>query len=81
MNTVTTNVPGRSTPYLLGHRMPSCSSTPSGPDDAVSIGILGYDGRLTIGVTSDYDAVPDVDVLCTAIERSLDDLVGTTTTA
>ena len=41
----------------------------------ISIGILSYDGHLTIGVTGDYDAVPDIDVLCEAIERALAELV------
>ena len=34
----------------------------------ISIGIMSYDGHVAIGVTGDYDAVPDLDVLCTAIE-------------
>jgi hypothetical protein len=43
----------------------------------ISIGIFSYDGHLTIGVTGDYDAVPDIDVLCGAIERALAELVDT----
>ena len=43
----------------------------------ISIGIMSYDGHLAIGVTGDYDAVPDLDVLCTAIQASLAELVGT----
>jgi hypothetical protein len=42
----------------------------------ISIGIMSYDGNVAIGVTGDYDAVPDLDVLCTAIEDSLSELVG-----
>jgi len=82
VNTVTTNIPGPQHPlYLLGHRMLELFPyIPVAQAVRISIGILSYDGHLTIGVTGDYDAVPDIDVLCTAIERSLDDLVGTATT-
>jgi hypothetical protein len=31
-------------------------------------------------VTGDYDSVPDIDVLCRGIERSLDELVGVAAT-
>ncbi len=82
VNTVTTNIPGPQHPlYLLGHRMLELFPyIPVAQTVRISIGILSYDGHLTIGVTGDYDAVPDIDVLCTAIERSLDELVGTATT-
>jgi diacylglycerol O-acyltransferase / wax synthase len=82
VNTVTTNIPGPQHPlYLLGHRMLELFPyIPVAQTVRISVGILSYDGHLTIGVTGDYDAVPDIDVLCTAIERSLDELVGTATT-
>jgi diacylglycerol O-acyltransferase / wax synthase len=83
VNTVTTNIPGPQHPlYLLGRRMLELFPyIPVAQTVRISIGIVSYDGHLTIGVTGDYDAVPDIDVLCTAIERSLDELVGTATTA
>lgn len=82
VNTVTTNIPGPQHPlYLLGHRMLELFPyIPVAQTVRISIGILSYDGHLTIGVTGDFDAVPDIDVLCTAIQRSLDELVGTATT-
>jgi hypothetical protein len=43
----------------------------------ISIGIMSYDGHVAIGVTGDYDAVPDLDILCTAIEDALAELAGT----
>jgi hypothetical protein len=43
----------------------------------ISIGIMSYDGHVAIGVTGDYDAVSDLDILCTAIENSLAELVTT----
>ena len=82
VNTVTTNIPGpQHALYLLGRRMLELFPyIPVAQTVRISIGILSYDGHLTIGVTGDYDAVPDIDVLCGAIERSLDELVGTVTT-
>ena len=82
VNTVTTNIPGPQHPlYLLGHRMLELFPyIPLAQTVRISIGILSYDGHLTIGVTGDYDAVPDIDVLCAAIESSLAELVGTATT-
>ncbi len=77
VNTVTTNIPGPQHPlYLLGHRMLELFPyIPVAQSVRISIGILSYDGHLTIGVTGDYDAVPDIDVLCAAIERALAELV------
>ena len=79
VNTVTTNIPGPQQPlYLLGHRMLELFPyIPVAQSVRISIGIFSYDGHLTIGVTGDYDAVPDIDVLCGAIERALAELVDT----
>ena len=38
--------------------------------------IFSYDGRLTFGVTGDYDEAPDIDVLCEGIEESMRELVA-----
>lgn len=77
VNTVTTNIPGPQHPlYLRGRRMLELFPyIPVAQAVRISIGIFSYDGHLTIGVTGDYDAVPDVDVLCRAIESSLAELV------
>ncbi|MFL6151541.1 MAG: WS/DGAT/MGAT family O-acyltransferase [Ornithinibacter sp.] len=77
VNTVTTNIPGPQQPlYLLGHRMLELFPyIPVAQSVRISIGIFSYDGHLTIGVTGDYDAVPDIDVLCAAIERAISELV------
>jgi len=77
VNVVTTNIPGPQYPlYLLGSRMLEMFPyIPIGQDVRISIGIVSYDGQLAIGVTGDYDAVPDLGVLCSAIEHALADLV------
>jgi diacylglycerol O-acyltransferase / wax synthase len=79
INTVTTNIPGPQYPiYLLGRRMLEMFPyIPVAQGVRISIGIMSYDGHVAVGVTGDYDAVPDLDVLCTAIEESLADLVST----
>lgn len=78
VNTVTTNIPGPPYPlHLLGRRMLELFPyIPVAESVRISIGIVSYDGHLTIGVTGDYDAVPDLDVLCAQIEASLAELVG-----
>ncbi len=79
INTVTTNIPGPQQPiYLIGRRMLEMFPyIPVAQGVRISIGIMSYDGHLAIGVTGDYDAVPDLDVLCTAIEDALAELAGT----
>jgi diacylglycerol O-acyltransferase / wax synthase len=77
VNTVTTNVPGPQYPlYLLGRRMLEVFPyIPVAQDVRISIGIVSYDGHLAFGVTGDYDAVPDLDLLCGAIEGAFAELV------
>ncbi len=78
VNTVTTNIPGPQQPlYLLGRRMREVIPyVPIAEGVRISIGIATYNGQVAFGVTGDYDAVPDLDVLCDAIQESLDELVA-----
>jgi Uncharacterised protein family (UPF0089)./Protein of unknown function (DUF1298). len=78
ISTVTTNVPGPQVPmYLLGHRMTELFPyIPLGADIRITIGIASYAGRLTCGVTGDFDAVPDLQVLCDGIESATEELVA-----
>ena len=66
VNAVTTNVPGPQQPlYLLGRRMREVFPyVPIAEGVRISIGIATYNGRVAFGITGDYDAVPDLDVLC-----------------
>jgi WS/DGAT/MGAT family acyltransferase len=77
VNTVTTNVPGPQHPlYAAGRRMLECLPyVPLGGHVRIGIAIYSYDGMCTFGVTGDYDAAPDIDVLCSGIERALAELV------
>jgi len=78
ISTVTTNVPGPQVPmYLLGHRLTELFPyIPIGADIRITVGIASYAGRLTCGVTGDFDAVPDLQVLCDGIEAATDELVS-----
>ena len=78
ISTVTTNVPGPQKPmYLLGHRMTELFPyIPIGSQIRITIGIASYAGHLTCGVTGDYDAVPDLQVLCDGIESATEELVA-----
>lgn len=78
ISTVTTNVPGPQIPmYLLGHRMTELFPyIPIGADIRITIGIASYAGRLTCGVTGDFDTVPDLQVLCDGIESATEELVA-----
>jgi WS/DGAT/MGAT family acyltransferase len=78
ISTVTTNVPGPQVPmYLLGHRMTELFPyVPIGAEVRITIAIASYAGRLTWGVTGDFDAVPDLQVLCDGIEAATEELVA-----
>jgi hypothetical protein len=43
----------------------------------LAIGITSYDGGLYYGFTGDRDAMPDVDVLASTADESLDELLAT----
>ncbi len=78
VNTVTTNVPGPQYPlYACGRRMlESLPYVPLAGHVRVGVAIYSYDGACTFGVTGDYDAAPDIDVLCAGIESSMAELLS-----
>ena len=45
----------------------------------VGVAIVSYNGKLAFGVTGDYDAMPDVDVLARGIEYSIAELLVSVT--
>lgn len=65
INTVTTNVPGPQLPlYALGDRMLEVFPyVPLGIQMRIAVAIFSYDGDVSFGITGDYDAAPDIDVL------------------
>ena len=78
-NLVVTNVPGPQFPlYAAGARMLAMHPVvPLAKGQALSIGLTSYDGGVYYGLNADRDAMPDVDVLASLVEESLDELVGT----
>ena len=77
VDTVTTNIPGPQVPlYLLGRRMLEVFPfVPIAARVRITVGIFSYDGRLTFGINSDLDTVPDVGVLADGIEAGVRELV------
>jgi diacylglycerol O-acyltransferase / wax synthase len=76
-NVVVTNVPGPQVPlYILGRELEDCF--PVGflpPNQALFVAVMSYNGGINFGLLADYDALDDVAVLGTAIERALAELV------
>ena len=70
VNTVTTNVPGPQVPlYTCGREMLSYYPfVPLSQGVRTGVAILSYNGRITFGVTGDWDTMPDLDVLAAGIE-------------
>jgi len=74
---VVTNVPGPQFPlYAAGAPMlESYPVPPLLPGHALAIGVTSYDGHVYFGLTSDRDAITDLDVVGQCIEESLAELV------
>jgi diacylglycerol O-acyltransferase len=77
-NLVVTNVPGPATPlYLMGARLlEAFPLVPLLGNQGLSVAVLSYDGRLTLGVSSDPESVPDIDVFCEGVSATLAHLSG-----
>ena len=75
--TVTTNVPGPQQPlYALGRRLVEIIPyVPIATTLRTGVSIFTYCGQVTFGITGDFDANPDLDVLARGIEESLTGLL------
>jgi diacylglycerol O-acyltransferase / wax synthase len=73
VNTVTTNVPGPQFPlFALGREMLEyLPFVPLSEGVPIGVAILSYNGRLTFGVTGDYDAAPDVHFIAQQIQAEV----------
>jgi WS/DGAT/MGAT family acyltransferase len=76
--TVTTNVPGPGQPlYGMGRRLLEIIPyVPIATTVRTGISIFSYDGNLTFGVTGDFAANPDLDVLAQGIEHGIAELLA-----
>ena len=75
-NLVVSNVPAPQVPmYLAGAPLlASYPSMPLGENAALSIACTSLGGTMAFGLTADWDAVPDLEVLSRGIERAIDHL-------
>ncbi|HXM55747.1 MAG TPA: wax ester/triacylglycerol synthase family O-acyltransferase [Candidatus Dormibacteraeota bacterium] len=78
VQTVTTNVPGPRIPLYVGGRrlLDYYPYVPIGGWIRLNVAIISYTGELNIGVTGDYDSVPDLDVFCRGVERGMAELLS-----
>jgi diacylglycerol O-acyltransferase len=78
VQTITTNVPGpRHTLYFAGRRLQEVFPVvPLGPSVRIAIAIMSYDQALNVGITGDYDAAPDIDVLGAGIREGIAELAA-----
>lgn len=76
-NLVITNVPGPQHPlYAAGSQMIAAYPVvPLTKNQALSIGLISYDGGVYLGLYADRDALPDLDLLVTCLLESRDELL------
>ena len=79
VQTVVTNVPGPQFPLYVGGRQMVLAYpyVPIYGSVRISLAIFSYVGRLSFGITADYDTGTDVEVLCRGIEEGVTELLGT----
>jgi WS/DGAT/MGAT family acyltransferase len=75
-NLVVTNVPGPSFPvYVLGAPMVACYPlVPLFQNQALGVALLSYNGCLYWGFNADWDVLPDLHELVTAVEHEIEAL-------
>lgn len=76
VQTVTTNVPGPNFPlYVLGRRVLEMHPyVPLTGGIRAATAIVSYCGSLHFGITGDFDAMPDLDVLAKGVQGGFDEL-------
>jgi WS/DGAT/MGAT family acyltransferase len=75
--TVTTNVPGPRQPlYALGRELIELVPyVPIATTLRTGVCIFSYTGKVTFGITGDYDSMPDIDVLARGIQNGVEELL------
>ena len=70
-------MPGPRQPlYWMGRRLEEIIPyVPIASTVRISISIFSYDGNVTFGITGDYAANPDLDVLARGIEQGISELL------
>ncbi len=77
-NVVVTNIPGPQFPlYMLGRQLEALyPMVPLAQNTALGIAIMSYNGQLNFGLTADYDAMADVEMLAEELRSSIEELVA-----
>jgi diacylglycerol O-acyltransferase len=77
-NLVVSNIPAPQVPlYLAGARLlRSYPAMPLGENCALSVACTSLGGSMAFGLTADWDALKDLDVLARGIEAAIDDLAA-----
>lgn len=77
INTVTTNVPGPQIPlYAAGRRMLRIYPyVPLGMQLRTTVAIFSYDGTVSFGITGDFDAAPDIQIVADGIHAGMEELL------
>jgi len=77
-NLVVTNVPGPQFPlYLMGRELEAIfPMVPLAKNTALGIAILSYNGQLNFGLSGDYDAMADIEVLADELRASIEELAA-----
>ena len=77
-NLVVTNVPGPQHPlYVLGRELIALyPMVPLAENTALGIAIMSYNGQLNFGLTLDFDALPDVQMLVDEFTSAIQELAG-----
>ncbi len=72
-NLVVTNVPGPQFPlYVLGRRLEHIyPMVPLADNTALGIALMSYDGTISFGLISDYDALPDLELLADDVRDAI----------
>jgi WS/DGAT/MGAT family acyltransferase len=82
-NLVVTNIPGPQFPlYLLGRELQDVfPMVPLAKNQAACFALMSYNGRVNFGLTADYDAMADVDVLAEDLKTAIAELAEAASSA
>jgi len=77
-NVVVTNVPGPQFPlYMLGRELEAVFPlVPLAKNTALGVALMSYNGQLNFGLTADFDALPDVEMLAEELESSIEEIAA-----
>ncbi len=77
-NLVVTNVPGPQFPlYVLGRELAALyPMVPLAENTALGIAIMSYNGQLNFGLTADFDALSDVEVLAEELRGAIEEIAA-----